>query len=159
MHVYPRRNGGLTVAQQYLVLRRSPSCAGHGNVRCGRLVWEFNAQPTPLSRIYRVRIVYQQRQTPLVFVIVPDVRDLAGGRRIPHVYSQKPTRLCLYLPSTYEWSKEMTIADTIVPWAILWLFYFEEWLASDEWKGGGMHPKVSNDNRKKKNSFYRRGRH
>jgi hypothetical protein len=22
----------------------------------------------------------------------------------------------------------------------LWLFYFEEWLWSDDWKGGGMHP-------------------
>jgi hypothetical protein len=34
----------------------------------------------------------------------------------------------------------MRIDNTIVPWAILWLFYFEEWLSSDEWKGGGEHP-------------------
>jgi hypothetical protein len=37
----------------------------------------------------------------------------------------------------------MRIDNTIVPWAILWLFYFEEWLWSDEWKGGGEHPVVS----------------
>jgi hypothetical protein len=27
-----------------------------------------------------------------------------------------------------------------VPWTALWLFYFEEWLVSNEWKGGGEHP-------------------
>jgi hypothetical protein len=27
-----------------------------------------------------------------------------------------------------------------VPWAYLWLFYFEHWLATDEWQGGGKHP-------------------
>jgi hypothetical protein len=32
------------------------------------------------------------------------------------------------------------IDQTIVPWAALWLFYFEEWLSSDQWKGGGEHP-------------------
>jgi hypothetical protein len=30
-------------------------------------------------------------------------------------------------------------------WATLWLFYFEEWLASDDWKGGGMHPEMDGD--------------
>ncbi|MEZ5659385.1 MAG: hypothetical protein R3E83_12920 [Burkholderiaceae bacterium] len=35
-----------------------------------------------------------------------------------------------------------SIADTIVPWTYEWLFYFEEWLVSDEWKGGGRHPEV-----------------
>jgi hypothetical protein len=34
----------------------------------------------------------------------------------------------------------MRIDQTIVPWAALWLFYFEEWLSSDQWKGGGEHP-------------------
>jgi len=34
----------------------------------------------------------------------------------------------------------MRIDQTIVPWAVLWLFYYEEWLVSDRWKGGGEHP-------------------
>lgn len=37
----------------------------------------------------------------------------------------------------------MRIDQTIVPWAVLWFFYFEEWLLSDDWKGGGMHPTTS----------------
>ena len=32
------------------------------------------------------------------------------------------------------------IANTVVPWATLWLYFFEEWLVSDDWKGGGVHP-------------------
>ena len=70
---------------------------------------------------------------------------LAGGRRIPHLYQQKPPRLCLYLPRTYEWQSWMRLDQTIVPWTALWLFYFEEWLASDDWKGGGMHPEIDDD--------------
>lgn len=34
----------------------------------------------------------------------------------------------------------MRIDQTVVPWTALWLFYFEDWLASGEWKGGGQHP-------------------
>ena len=39
----------------------------------------------------------------------------------------------------------MRLDQTIVPWTTLWLFYFEEWLASDDWKGGGMHPRDDDD--------------
>jgi hypothetical protein len=39
----------------------------------------------------------------------------------------------------------MRLDQTVVPWATLWLFYFEEWLRSDDWKGGGMHPEVDDD--------------
>ena len=37
-------------------------------------------------------------------------------------------------------SPSTRISETIVPWTFLWLWYFEEWLASDVWKGGGVHP-------------------
>ena len=40
----------------------------------------------------------------------------------------------------------MRIDQTIVPWTALWLFYFKEWLASDDWKGGGIHPEGDDDN-------------
>jgi hypothetical protein len=44
------------------------------------------------------------------------------------------------LPKAGEWNSSRFISETIVPWTSLWLFYFEEWLLSDEWKGGGVHP-------------------
>lgn len=128
----------LTAAQQMAYLQNNPICAGRGGLRLGRLVWEFEARPDPLSRTYPLRIVHEKGRCPDVYVIEPDITALADGRDIPHVYQQKPTRLCLHLPGA--WSSADRISETIVPWATLWLQYFEEWLVSDEWKGGGEHP-------------------
>lgn len=83
---------------------------------------------------------YCQRKSPQIFIDTPDLHKLADGRALPHVYSDKPPKLCLYLPGAFEWSRQHRIDQTIVPWTALWLFYFEEWLWSDDWKGGGMHP-------------------
>lgn len=108
----------------------------------GKLTWDFDAQPTPISRSYRLRLRYCQGGTPEVVVLAPDLGSLAGGRDLPHVYEQTPPRLCLYMPGTSEWTPNRMIADTIVPWALLWCFYFEDWLLTDHWSGGGEHPKV-----------------
>jgi hypothetical protein len=134
----PRRP--LTAAQQFLGLRTNPVCAGTGSLRAGELVWRYSASPTPLSRRYDVRVTFGQGGTPRVFIDAPDLAALAEGRRLPHVYEQRPTRLCLYLPRTGEWEDWMPLDRTIVPWAALWLFYFEDWLAFGEWNSGGEHP-------------------
>lgn len=34
----------------------------------------------------------------------------------------------------------MRLDQTIVPWTALWLYYFEQWLVSGDWHGGGQHP-------------------
>lgn len=143
----PGRQRPLTVSQQFINLRRNPVCAGTGTLHASRLAWTYWAAPTPLSRDYRLRIDYRLGGVPEVFVEEPDLVLLAEGRRLPHVYDQKPTRLCLYLPRTGEWSSGMRIDQTIVPWAALWLFYFEEWLDSDDWKGGGEHPESTGKRR------------
>lgn len=129
----------LTVAQQYVNLQANPVSAGTGHLRAGRLFWAYDASPSPLSRIYRVHIEMGQDLWPEVFVHDPDLDALAGRRDIPHVYHD-PTRLCLYLPGTSEWQPWLRLDQTIVPWTALWLFYFEDWLASRTWKGGGIHP-------------------
>ena len=79
------------------------------------------------------------------FVIVraPDLNVLAGGKDLPHVYEQEPPRLCLFLPWTGEWNPQRTLVETMLPWSVLWLYYFEVWLRSGEWTGGGMHPPAS----------------
>lgn len=130
----------LTVAQQFLSLRSSPVCPGWGSLRHEHLTWRFEACPSPLGRIYDARIEFGQSGTPEVFVDAPDLHLLADGRRLPHVYSDNPPRLCLYLPGAFEWSRKDRIDQTIVPWTGLWLFFFEEWLWSNDWKGGGTHP-------------------
>lgn len=144
------RRPPIPAAHQYRHLNTNPVSAGSGVLRPGRLVWSFATSPTPLSRRYRVRVEYRLGDVPRVFVEEPDLHALTDGRRLPHVYEQRPPRLCLYLPGTGEWTPEMRLDQTIVPWAILWLFYFEEWLSSNDWKGGGMHPEAAKGRRRER---------
>jgi hypothetical protein len=134
------RRKTLTAAQQFLNLRVNPISSGRGSLHAGRLTWRYVATPSPLSREYSVRIEFAQGGVPETFVDAPDLQALAGDRTIPHLYDREPPKLCLYLPRTYEWQSQMRLDQTVVPWSVLWLFFFEEWLLSNEWKGGGMHP-------------------
>src|SRR5207253_3209724 len=113
-----------------------------GALRPGRLTWRFDTRPTPVSRGYTLDLQYSQGCAPRITVIDPDLVALASGRTIPHVYRQHPNavELCVYLPRTREWDPTMRLDQTMVPWAVVWLFYFEEWLISNDWKGGGEHP-------------------
>jgi hypothetical protein len=146
------RPKALTMAQQYVNLRGNPLSAGDGTLRAGGFTWIYATSPSPLSRDYMIRIEMPCGLSPRIFVDDPDIEVLAGGRDLPHVY-RNPTRLCLYLPGTREWQPWMRLDQTIVPWTSLWLFYFEEWLDSGEWKGGGMHPADASRNRRRLRSL------
>lgn len=113
-------------------------------MKCGELVWNYKTQSNPLGRLYKVEIRLGSDLSPDVFIKDPDLDILAKGREILHIY-HNPTRLCLYLPKEREWNSSLRLDQTIVPWTSLWLYYFEEWLASDEWKGGGVHPSDEED--------------
>ncbi|WP_183508827.1 hypothetical protein [Methylobacterium brachythecii] len=129
----------MTLAQQHVNLKGSPMTQGDGGIAGGALTWRFQASPSPISRMYDLRLMYRLNGVPAAFVDHPDLTSLAKGVRIPHLYSEQPARLCLYLPSAYEWRSSMLLDRTIVPWAVLWLWYFEDWLATGEWRGGGVH--------------------
>lgn len=139
------KTADLSPEQQCMRLKSSLISKGHGYVRLGELTWKFDVRPHPLSRTYTLQIRFRRTGVPKVFVLAPDLNKLAEGRRLPHVYSIKPIRLCLYFPGDREWTPEKSIAETIVPWAYLWLMYFEHWLATDEWQGGGVHPGEKNE--------------
>lgn len=132
----------LTAAQQYALLRSNAACEGEGKVRGNVLTWRFPVSPSLLSWQYAARIEYHQGKSPSVYVDDPNLLALADGRRLPHVYEHSPPRLCLYLPNSGEWGAWMRLDQTFVPWTALWLFYFEAWLMSGQWSGGGMHPRV-----------------
>jgi hypothetical protein len=129
----------LTPAQQFQFLSRNPLCRGSGLITATGIAWNYPVAPTALSREYSAQIDYQKGESPKVCIKSPDLQILAGGRELPHVY-RDPTRLCLYLPGTDEWHGSMRIDQTFVPWTMTWLFYFEEWLKSNDWRGGGEHP-------------------
>lgn len=101
---------------------------------------EFSFKPTLMSRTYKVLLVYVYGYDPSVYILDPDIIILAEKRSVPHLYSQELQRLCLTYPSYNEWNDDKPIANTYIPWIALWIFYYEEWLLSDSWNGGGRHP-------------------
>lgn len=137
-----RGRGGrqeLTLSQQLLFLRANPAVGGAGAIRANRLTWKTSIQPTPLARRYQTSINYMLGNMPTVQIDEPALEGLAEGRALPHIYLN-PLRLCLHLPGIEDWSAKKRIDQTIVPWAYIWLYYFEDWLSTDDWKGGGRHP-------------------
>lgn len=112
----------------------------------GVLWWYGEARPSPLSRIYSVIIKYDGSDDPVTWVVGSELRNLKH-EDFPHKYDIKPeeniVRLCLFLPGAREWTKQKAIANTVVPWAIEWLYFYEVWLATGVWYGGGQHPEIS----------------
>ena len=96
--------------------------------RAGGLKWRGTLQPTPESPVYDVRIVHEPNVTPQVFVDRPVLR-----RDARHRYPDGS--LCLYWPNEWRWSPRESLAVTTIPWAALWLYYYELWCLTGEWLG------------------------
>jgi hypothetical protein len=90
--------------------------------------WNGALTPTEDSAKYQIRIVHKAGRAPKVFVDDPDIVPNA-----PHRY--RDGSLCLYWPAEWTWSEKEPLAGTIVPWAALWLYYYELWLFVGEWLG------------------------
>lgn len=97
----------------------------------------LNMQPTSCSKIYKVRIVFEKYKGVEVFIIDEVLKVAENRSKLPHVYSHKDQRLCLYSVSKQEWTREKLIVSTIIPWTSDWLFYYELWLPNGKWYGGG----------------------
>jgi len=95
-------------------------------------------RPTPLSREYRVQVQHRESRRPKVLVLHPDLHSLTTGARPPHVFPDDWS-LCLYLGQEFD-SRYHEYATTIIPWISEWLFFFEHWLITGEWLGGGHEP-------------------
>ena len=97
----------------------------------------IKVKPTPLSRYYDLKVVFDKYKGVNVFVI-NEILPIAKNRvKLPHVYSHKLQQLCLYSKSKEEWTREKLISSTIIPWACEWLQYYELWLIDGQWLGGG----------------------
>lgn len=132
----------LTIEQQIISMKRHfPKFSltkGKDNV-----TWTGDLQPSPASEIYNIKLTYSLKEWPKVWVIFPELRKRLEGERIPHTFPDD--RLCLFYPRAREWTRDMPIAITIVPWTSLWLYHYEIWHATGEWLGGGIHPPVNEE--------------
>lgn len=99
-------------------------------------VWSYQVRPRPSSPFYSFKIVYNHFH-PEVYAL--DKLELADGENsLPHVYSHEKQRLCLYLPNGREWNASMPVSK-LVPWVAKWFYFYESWVITGVWRGGGMH--------------------
>lgn len=136
------KNKKYSLAQQKVALCRSfPQSVC--SISKGRLLWKSKVKPTYLSREYNIEICYLVSKSPKVYVFGDELQKL-NDKNFPHNYGvdvkNKRVKVCLY--RYQEFSSNKFLSDTIVPWAIEWLYYYEIWLATGEWQGGGEHPKI-----------------
>lgn len=126
-------------------------------------LWEGKLSPSN-ARDYTVRVAYKTpilaenftigRVQPQVRVTSPLLErhpDYEDGP-IPHVYwddedLDRPI-LCLFSLEGREWGLDDLIAETTILWAARWLFFYEGWLATKKWKGGGRHPGRHSDGKR-----------
>lgn len=117
-------------------------------------VWEGPLRPE--KRRYTVRIAYcvplsiemftLSEVQPRVQVLDPllEPHDDYEEGPIPHVYWNRDDLrlpyLCLFDPFNCEWSPADLLAETTVPWTARYLYFYEGWLLTGRWLGGGRHP-------------------
>lgn len=138
---YGRR--ALSLPQQLLLLRGRSPVPGRGAVRRGVLTWLYDVRPSPIGRLYTLFLRCKEGNYPSVTVRAPDLNAFTNGKKLPHVYRQSPLELCLFRPGKGEWCDADKLIDTVVPWSVEWLHYFEIWLRTGEWTGGGEHPEAA----------------
>ena len=120
----------------------SASC----ELRNGTLFWMGKIKPTPLSREYDVALIYSDSQVPKVWVLGDSLQKIDDAG-FPHKYDvdvkNNMVQICLY--RYREFTKDKFLANTIIPWTVEWLYFYENWLATGEWCGGGEHPGQSSE--------------
>lgn len=117
-------------------------------------VWQGRLQP--LQRFYTVRIGYRvplaieafsllqvQPRVQILDPVLEQHSDYEEGP-VPHVYVNRDEPrlpyLCLFDAYNREWTPSDLLAETTVPWSSRYLFFYEGWLATKSWRGGGRHP-------------------
>jgi len=110
----------------------------------GTILWQGRLRG--FQKEYVVGIFWNLKDLirPYVFLKEPPLipRQGMGFEDIPHLmyYSKDPrfSGLCLFDPDGGEWSLDRLIADTTLPWAAQWLYYYELWHHDGKWRGGGV---------------------
>ena len=131
-----------TPAEQWLGIKRHFANV-KGSLDRNKFQCRLAVRPTPLSQEYVLKIRFEKKtiESFEVFVLSPKpLKKAAGQQKLPHVYNQNSQKLCLCLPAKKEWVPSMLLATSVVHWAIEWLYFYEMWLCTGEWLGGGEHP-------------------
>lgn len=111
----------------------------HYSLKRNEIVWKGTFRPFALSKEYAVRIEFEIGRRPKVRILAPSLAT-DPNRKVPHTFIDGS--LCLHLNE--EWSSRFFIADVIMPWLVEWLFFYETWLVTGKWYGGGHGEEIQN---------------
>jgi hypothetical protein len=94
-----------------------------------KLICRGRIQPTATSATYRIEVSYEPWSAPKIRVLEPDIKP----EWKLHFY--KDGTLCLYDWREQPWQKRQRLADTVIPWAVEWLLFYEIYLLTGKWIG------------------------
>lgn len=125
--------------QMRMLLKDYPQ--SKGTLINGKGQWYLTVKPTPKSEEYKLRISFIHGVCPIIEVVKPNnlVRKMEEAD-FNHIYRDSKhgkQMLCLYAEG--EWTPQKFISKTIVPWAAEWCYFYEVWLDTGKWLGGGYH--------------------
>jgi hypothetical protein len=106
----------------------------------------FHAEISLRKGKYKVLVEYLCTDTVHVYLITPEIimEDYGiihtYGMHSPMLHQKKLLRLCLTVPSKNEWSPTVPLLESYIPWAAEWTEFYELWLLTGVWHGGGEHP-------------------
>ena len=132
----------ISLADQIFKLRAKYNFIDY-KITSNMLTLNQKVKPSNLSREYIITIKYDG-YVPEIYLYNQGIMQSASDD-IPHCYKKyyndtgfEFVQLCLYYPKLHEWNNDMYLADTIIPWAIEWLYYYELWRITGKWLGGGI---------------------
>lgn len=130
-----------------LIKQKAALCSAYKGTTCKidkkrkELFWSGKIRPTAFSKEYSAYVLYKVGTIPTVWIIGDELEKI-DSPDFPHNYhvnaEKKAVHICLY--RHLEFNSCLTLANTIIPWTVEWLYYYELWLATGEWLGGGEHP-------------------
>lgn len=94
-------------------------------------------RPTPRSVSYTFVLFYSIGERPTINIVEPVLELNNKHQKLPHVFPGD--NLCLYYSSS-EFNGSKLLANSVVQWITLWIYYYELWVVKGEWLGGGVHP-------------------
>lgn len=118
-------------------------------IKGSTLKWCGKIKPTALSEEYNILIKYSWGKSPESWVFGENLKKL-DSPDFPHNFKidkdKKKVRICLYHPKNDEWNPSQYISKTIIPWSVEWLYFYDVWLSTGKWYGGGIHPDNKDEN-------------
>ena len=106
----------------------------------------FSAELLIRDGRYKIRIDYHSIGSPDVYVVSPVINMRSPleihtfGLKFHGAYNKELPCLCLTHYDSDKWNSSILLTESYIPWAIEWTEFYELWLLTGVWYGGGIHP-------------------